>query len=78
MPIQVNPRLGAIDGRNVTLVGMDAQRVKDYMQDKEGVILGTIGSQRHAVAWERGRIYDPNGYPLKLEQIDLHQFIQIL
>lgn len=61
--IEVFPSLQQPDGGIILL--KDGQLLKkryhDYLRRFECVIWGSINGNRHAVAWDRKSIYDPNG-----------------
>jgi hypothetical protein len=52
--------------------GDHEKRWNSYLRNFPGVILGVTSSGgRHAVAWNRDKIFDPKGFIVELEDTDL-------
>jgi hypothetical protein len=47
---------------NITYIyGDDKKYIDKLMRCNEGILLGTINGKDHGVAWDKEKIYDPNG-----------------
>lgn len=78
MPIEAKPRLGKLE-QNIDIGDetKNVNRLIRYLTDNIGVITGKINNKKHAVAWNKEMIYDPNGtiYPINRFTIETFHMI---
>jgi hypothetical protein len=53
-------------------------RLKVYLQDHIGILLGRVDGRNHAVAWDREIIWDPTGKKYEITEFEVHTFIVML
>lgn len=76
-PIEVMPVMASTDGKQTLVVGKLEQRLEvanSLVSRNEGVITGKGRSCNHAVAFSRGRVFDPDGHEFDFSQCENHSF----
>lgn len=63
VPLEATPLLGVSDGsiHPIELPGGNLPRLIRCMQQYRGILLGDWPNGPHAVAWDKEKVYDPNG-----------------